>query len=148
MLHLSPLHNLEVRDDVLVLAREQQGCWDWGIRFEQLQDTNPALVANPNGKWEADCCSLEEFLRFFALTNRPCEPPCLSQAGYDQDRLEGAWEEHRIEWRSIQHAIWTNGEAVLDESTGNLGARDLDALRRAAASLAIDPEELEDVQLA
>jgi hypothetical protein len=46
-----------------------------------------------------------------------------------------------VTWRSIEHAeLWTNGEAVLDPSSGALGARTDEALRRAAKSLDVHVE--------
>jgi len=147
MIHLKELGELEVQDDVLVFATEQQGCFSWGIELDQLTRKNLALVADPRGEWQDDGCSLEDFLRYFALVNRPYEAPSVSQVGFDERLLKKSWVQHEVKWRSLQHAsLWTNGEAVIEAETGDLGARDLDALRRAAKSLDVDPEELEDLE--
>lgn len=128
---------------VTVFAREQQGCWSWGIRVDHVGEKNPQLVANPYGKGVDDGCSLEEFLRFFSLANRPYEPPFIDQSAYDHQLLNGQWQMHEVKWNSIRHSLWTNGEAVLEEEIGNLGARDAKALRRAAQSLDIDEDEVD-----
>jgi hypothetical protein len=141
MLHLSQLKGLHVDDGVLVFGSDQQACWDWGVR---LNRPNGSLVANPEQEWVDDGCSLEEWLRFFAIINRPYEPPYLDQSSFDQGKLKGTWQRVEAKWNSLQHALWTNGEAVLEEESGNLGARDRDALRGAALSLGIDEDELEE----
>ena len=143
MLHLAELPQVSLKNGVLVFAREQQSCWSWGIRVDQLGEKNPQLVADPNGKWVDDGCSLEEFLRFYSLANRPYEPPFIDQSAYDDQLLNGQWKRHEVKWSSIKHSLWTNGEAVLEEEIGNLGARDAKALRRAAQSLDIDEDEVD-----
>jgi hypothetical protein len=144
MMHLADLEEVSLEGGVLVFAREQQASWSWGIPIGRLAEDDPQLVANPFGRWEDDGCSLEEYLRFFALTNRPYEPPFIDQSSYEQKLLTGPWKEHTVKWKSLQHSLWTNGEAVLEEEIGNLGAKNLDALRRAAESLDIDEEEIEE----
>lgn len=142
LLHLVDVEDLVIEDDVLVFARDQQATWGWGIPLNRLQDGDPELVANPLGSWQDDGCTLEGFLRFFALANRPYESPCVSQTDFDPARLTAPWVCHAVAWHSLQHELWTNGEAVLEEVSGNLGARDSAALHRAAESLGIDEEEV------
>lgn len=144
MLHLSELSELELRDGALVFARDQQACWYWGVPVDRLQHEDPALVADPAGRWEDDRCTLDGFLRYYLLTNRPYEPPFIDQSSYEDHLLVGPWKKLVVEWKSLQHAsLWTNGEAVLDQGVGNLGAKDAGALRRAAASLGIEAEEVD-----
>ena len=90
MLHLAELGQVALKDGVLVFAREQQGCWSWGIRAEQVGEKDPQLVADPYGKWVDDGCSLEEFLRFFSLANRPYEPPFIDQSAYETGSSMGS----------------------------------------------------------
>jgi hypothetical protein len=144
MLHLAELDEIKKEGGVLVFASEQQACWSWGIPLDNVSRSNPVLVANPGGRWEDDNCTLEDFLRFYVLTNRPYEPPFIDQGGYDEKRLNGAWKKYEVKWKSIQHSLWTNGEAALEEEMGNLGARDPDALRKAAHSLGIDDDEIDE----
>jgi hypothetical protein len=142
MLHLRPLQELEVEGGVLVFADDQQATYFWGIPLRRLSEANPALVAGAGEHWQEEGCALEEFLRFFALFNRPYERPFIDQSSYDQRLLKASWKTFEVHWDSLQHSLWTNGEAVLEEASGNLGARDADALRKAAASLDIDEEEI------
>jgi hypothetical protein len=144
MLHLAELKDVALEDGVLVFARDQQACWSWGIPIGRLADGDPALVANPFGTWQDDDCTLEGFLRFYALSNRPYEPPFIDQSSYDQKLLTGDWRTYEVKWKSIQHSLWTNGEAVLEEESGNLGARNAAALRRAGHSLDIDDDEIDE----
>jgi hypothetical protein len=144
MLHLSELEALRLEDDVLVFATEQQANFSWGIRLGDLADENPPLVSGTARSWVDDQSTLEDLLKFFALVNRSSEPPFIDQSSYDPNRLNGEWKEHRVAWTSLQHSMWTNGEAVLEPNVGALGARDLDALRRAARSLDIDDDEIAD----
>lgn len=61
--------------------------------------------------------------------------PRSSPSGADWMRVRPKWPEYsKLE-------LWTNGEAVLDTGLESLGARDEDALARAAVSLGI----IEDV---
>jgi hypothetical protein len=141
MLHLIPLDELQVADGALPIVREQQGVFCWAIPVGQMEASAPKLVANPGDEWVDDGCTLEDLLRFFALANRPYEGPCIAEAGFDPGRLRG-WHEHRVEWGTLHHSLWTNGEAVLEPEAGDLGARDEAALRRAAASIGVDEEEI------
>src|SRR5262249_32565516 len=74
MIHLCPIDDLLVRDGMLVIAAEQQGCWAWGVPLDHLSDENPELCADLQGTWKQDGCSLLDFLSFYSLMNRPYEP--------------------------------------------------------------------------
>ena len=143
-MHLRHIEDVHIdRHDVLVFAREQQACWSWGVRVAHLADESPAVVTNQSGSWKAQGCSLEEFLHVFALINRPGEPPAIVQAGYDEAKLTGDW--HQIAFGWLDGGVWSNGEAVLDDD-GNLGAFDLQALRRSAKSLGVSNHEIAESQ--
>src|SRR5262249_25682094 len=139
MLHVQELGALRVSAGALVFGREQQGFEFWAIPLEALVEPDPPLVYGDLKHWADDGSTLDGFLRYFAVTNRPFLPPHCDASDFDARRLVGAWQRHSIAWRSIQHDdLWTNGEAVLDENAFALGARDEDALRRAAESLDVD----------
>ena len=143
MLHLERLANVTVRDSLLVFAREQQACYHWGLRVAGSICVADRVLVELQAGWQDEGCSLDEFLRFFALCNRPYEPPSC-EVDFDPDRLRPPWRLHRVEWLNIQHELWSNGEAVLEEGSSRLGARDQDALGRAAASLGVDPDDLDE----
>lgn len=147
-LHLEPVAGLRLKDGVLVFGLEQQGCSSWGIQLHQLSVHDPPVVHGQE-RWTDEGCTLSEWLRAFCLLNRPFEPPHLHECDYDEERLTGAWQEVVFSWNSWNSnscTLWTNGEAVL-EPNGGLGARDLDALRRAGHSLGLSEEELEEAVL-
>lgn len=142
MMHLARVGDLELRSGVLVFAREQQACYDWGLPVVGGEADVARVLVELRSGWEEEGCSLEQFLRFFALANRPYEPPSC-EVDAEPDRLVAPWQQVRVEWRNIQHQLWTDGEAVFEEVSGMLGARDHDALVRAALSLGVDPDDLE-----
>lgn len=144
MMHVLEIDQLAVRGGHLVFAREQQGCHDWGLAIVDGIADPGRVMAELRGRWQDEGCSLDEFLRFFALANRPYEPPSCA-VDIDQTRLVAPWRPHAVNWLSIQHELWTDGEAVFEEVTGRLGARDRDGLLRAAESLGVDLDELDDL---
>jgi hypothetical protein len=141
MLHLRPIAEVEVRNGVLVFGLEQQGCLEWGIAVTGGTADSDRVLVELEKEWKEEGCSLDEFLRFFILTNRPYEPPSC-EVDIDPSRLVVPWQLVRVDWLNIGHELWTDGEAVFEEASGRLGARDRDALVRAAACLGADPDDV------
>jgi hypothetical protein len=112
-LHVQPLARLRVEAGMLVFGREQQSCWFWGIPSSALAEPDPPLVSGHARRWVDDGSTLEAFLRFFAVTNRPFLPPCCDASDHDERRLVGAWRRHSIAWKSIRYQdTWTSSEAL------------------------------------
>jgi hypothetical protein len=143
MLHLHRLDELVLEEGVLVFAYDQQDVFAWGVPVARLQEDDPPVVTNFEGPWLEDGCSLEGFLRGYALLNRPYAAPFVSDSSYDQELLQPPWQCHEIAWRTVQLRLWVHGGAVLEPESGNIGARDLAALRASAMTIDIDEEEME-----
>lgn len=143
-LHLRTILELDIADGVLRFGMEQQGCSYFGVRVGDLALPRPRVVWDGlgDGAWHALKSDLESWLRTFALINRPFEEPLLFDADYDWELLErSSWVRQELpdDWCGDWSCeLWSNGEAVLDTNDGALGARDAEALRRAALSLGID----------
>lgn len=139
LLHIHTLGMLKVGLGGLEFAAEQQAGYFWAIPLESLADPDPLLVFGAGATWTPDRCRLSDFLRGVAAINRPHRHPSCDASDYAAARLVAPWARHVLDWQSLQYdGLWTNGDAVLDENTGLLGARTGKALRRAAASLDVD----------
>jgi hypothetical protein len=139
MLHINALSVLTVGPGGLEFAHEQQATFFWAVPLNSIADPDPPLVFGAGSNWEPDSCRSSDFLRGVAAMNRPYREPSCDASDYSAARLTSTWTRHVLDWKSLQYdGLWTNGDAVLDESAGLLGARTSKALRRAAASLDVD----------
>ncbi len=146
-IHLRGLDQIEIDDEVLLFADEQQGCGFWGIRTAHLGDENPKLVFGSQGLFADDGCGLEEFLRYVVLANRLYESPCATELvakGFD------GWERVDCLSQAAGGTVWVRGEAAAtDDGPGAVGARTNEGLHQALEALGQPAEaDAEWLQLA
>ncbi|MBI5547367.1 MAG: SMI1/KNR4 family protein [Deltaproteobacteria bacterium] len=135
-LHLRPLKELEVENGRVIFSEEQQGCFSWSLRIDQLRENDPAVWLYGNDGDCAEGCRLSDWLNAFTLINRPYEPPCSQDYGGDAEKLlEAGWTQHPMQWHTIQITMFTFGDAACDGVC--YGARTSKGLKEALKSVGI-----------
>lgn len=87
---LHPPHEINPRDDVMIVYTENQWCAFWGIRIQDLTLADPPVIYTEGNGWHPEAASISQFALKVGLSEL-----CLSGsrywcAGYADDTAVGA----------------------------------------------------------